>query len=749
MKRHWWLSLLLAAAAALGSGLSFQERAAVQESLSRVHPRMRASWLKEHGLDDSYYTTFRRPDSQGLREVGRWPWGPSWELAGRDTFLYLSSGSGVRILSIADSVQPRTLGQINARGLVSQVVVQDSLLFVACGSWGAQIYSVTDPASPRELGSMDAVIGDLCVKDTLCYAVGGDSFRIYNVASPTQPARIGAVRDSGDLVVVANGHAFSAGRWVMNVYNVTNPARPVWANSRGGPAYAMFVRRNLLFCSSVQPDNMTVLNISNPLSITQVSKVDGYGGDGLFVDDSYAYLSCDYEHSGLFVIDVSDSSRPVLRDSINPMGVTEWDPYVPHSPGYGYLADDYGGLVVLDLHDVNNISESWSGYSAGQSVDVAVDNGRAYVANGWVGTQIVDVTDPSRPFSLGVYDTSDSRGTNAVAARDSFAFVGMSGAYGRRSLRVLDVSTPSDPTLVAEDSCHGWPQDFVLRDSLLYMVEAYMFQVFNVARPREPRLVGGCVAGDLTRAGLVVRDTLAYFIGPFDGLEVFDVADPTAPHLVNTVAEIRAAGCDVIDSLLYVGDYDDSLHIWSFANPLAPYQLSSVFATRSGYGVAVLGRYAYVGCDSRVRVFDVLDPRNPVEVGSCATPYEIRRVEAGDGYVYVCCWEAGVSIFDTFQAGVGNRASPPFKSPALIVSSPVAGDAVSLEFRAKPGSAACVAITDAVGRVLLRDGPVVAPGDGICRHRMDVGSLPAGVYIINVRVGLETRLTRFVKLRRR
>jgi hypothetical protein len=203
---------LLLAAVAVGLASQFDRRQnemALRDSLSRVHPRMRANWLRERGLDNSYHTTFHRPESTGLREVGRWPWGPSWDIAGRDTFLYLGSGSGVRILSIADSVQPRMLGQIVARGLVSQVVVQDSLLFVACGNWGAQIYSVSDPANPRELGSMDAVIGDVCVQDTFCYAVGGGSFRIYGVADPTRPVQVGAIRDSGDLLGVCRRTGYS------------------------------------------------------------------------------------------------------------------------------------------------------------------------------------------------------------------------------------------------------------------------------------------------------------------------------------------------------------------------------------------------------------------------------------------------------------------------------------------------------------------------------------------------------------
>ena len=155
------LLTIVVVGSAVGRRPEFEEWQAAQESLSSVHPRMRAGWLAERGYDNSEYTTFRRPDSNGLRCIGRWPWGPSWELCGRDSLLFLGSGSGVRILSIADSTNPRMLGQINARGLINQLVVQDTLLYVACGSWGAQVYSVADPADPQELGSMDAVVYDL------------------------------------------------------------------------------------------------------------------------------------------------------------------------------------------------------------------------------------------------------------------------------------------------------------------------------------------------------------------------------------------------------------------------------------------------------------------------------------------------------------------------------------------------------------------------------------------------------------
>jgi hypothetical protein len=749
------LGLLVSAGVAFGSRLSFEEHAAVQESLSRVHPRTRASWLKERGVDDPYYTAVRMPDSgQGLREVGRWSYGPSYDVDGRvtpnETLVALARGSGVSLLRFSrlDSLTIELLSDINAEGLMCRVKVVDTLLYVGSRK-GLEVYNIADEQNPVRLSWVPIPLNDFALQDSLVYTISGDdSFRIYNVSSPASPVLRGACVDSGDLVSVAGNAAFVGGRWGLYIIDVANPTNPHRIGSWGSAIEQVEARGHLCYVTTFNPNvpgeiTFHVLDVAVPSLPYQIGSLDSAGGRDVCLIDTLAFGAGEEDFDQITVLSVADSTRPRLLGSAG-------------RPGWGYgvwasgpaqsafVGSHWTGLQIYDIRNSSLPVRDTFLLDADQALDVYIDGDRAYVADCMAGLKILDVSDPARPTTLGSYDTAGQMPSMASAvARDSFAFVDWFW------FRVVDVSDPAHPKAAGQLDPFAPPEDMVLRDSFVYCAEINRFQIVNVARPREPVLVGSCVAGDLTRAGLVVRDTLAYFIGPFEGLEVFSVENPTAPYLLNTVAEIRAAGCDVIDTLLYVGDYDDSLHIWSFADPLAPYQLSSVFAVRSGYGVAVLGRYAYVGCDSRVRVFDVLDARNPVEVGSCATPYEIRRVEAGNGYVYACCWEAGVSIFDTFQSGVESRASPSFKSSELVVGSPVAGDAVSLELRAKPGSAVRVTIIDAVGRVLLRNRPVVVPGSGIYRHQMNVGSLPAGVYIINVRVGLETRLTRFVKLRRR
>jgi hypothetical protein len=695
---------------------------------------MRAGWLRAHGLDDSYYTTFHSPESSGLKCIGRWPWGPSWELAGRDTFLYLGSGSGVRILSIADSVHPRMLGQINARGLVSQVVVQDSLLFVACGSWGAQVYSVADPANPRELGSMDAVIGDVCVEDTFCYTAG-DSFRIYNCANPTQPAQVAVVADSGDVIAEASGYVYvghgSSGSG-LNVYDARNPHSPTLINTLGGVQLALFVHGQRLFRTSVQPSYFQILNISVPTSIHEVGRIDGYGGVGLYADDDFAYLSCAYDHEGIFVIDITNPANPQLRDSINPEGVTEWDPYVPRTNSYGYLADDYGGLITLDLHDANSISQAWAGYQAHQAVDVVVDGHRAYVADFCAGLQILDVSDPSEPVSLGRFDTLGSKATRTATARDSFAFIGMDGITGRRFLRVLNVLDPANPTLVAQESCYNWPEDYVLRDSLLYMVEDYMFQVFNVARPREPALVGSCASNDGTYFGLSVQDTLAYIAGG-PSLQVVSISNPANPYIVVGNGGRASTGVAVRDTFAYIPYPYDTLFVYSVADPSNFRLLSAVPTSVWPWDVALGESKLYVGASDGwgVDVYDLVNPGQPVRRGRASAPDDVRRLCYSNGMLYVTLWEAGVAIYETTATGIHEQAATAGKSGAFRVWPNVTSDNVRFTAGAMVKSAD-IAVYDVSGKRLRDVSLRVDTKGGVTEGELGLAALPAGLYIVRV-----------------
>ena len=717
------LVVVALAAFAFGREPGLAEYRAVQESLSRVHPRMRASWLREHGLDDSPYTTFRKPDSgSGLRCIGRWPWGPSWELCGRDSLLFLGSGSGVRILSISDSIHPRMLGQIVARSLVTQLVIRDTLLFVACGNWGAQIYSVSDPANPQELGSMNAVTLDLCVEDTLCFTVGGDSLRIYKVTDPHLPLQLSAARDSSELVVVSGTHVYAAYDG-MNVYDISNPLSPSRVNTRGGQYLSLFIRDSLLFCSSVQPSYFAILDISDPLNIQQIGYISGYGGRALYVDDYFAYLSCTYEHEGIFVFDITSPANPQVRGSYDPEGSDNFDPYVPAPLSYGYLASEYGGLVAIDLHNPNTPAFASSDFQAHLAVDVHVDDSLAYVADYEAGLRILDISDPTRPTTIGIYDTTGMLDAQSAVARDSFAFTCYRGDQ-RRFLRILDVTDPSAPTFAAEESCFNMPQDLVLRDSLIYAAEANRFQIFNVARPREPVLVGSCVL-PYDSYDMDVRDTLA-FIGNVHSLQIVSEARPDSPRVVGTWP-YHTLGVAVADTIAYTGSTDYYFSSLNVADPAAPILLDTLWLGNSQTDVALCGARAYVACNDEVICVDIADPMNLRIVGRWKGPAWIRRLSYAAPYVYVACSDAGVCICETLPVGIAESRPAPQRPCLLRLHPNPAGSFITLEVGSDDMPLDWV-LRDVVGRVVRRG--LMRP-DG-SSFKIALGDLPGGVYLISV-----------------
>ena len=741
-------AILMAACcvSALGREPGFAEYRAMQESLSRVHPRMRAGWLCERGLDDSPYATFRKPDSgSGLRCIGRWPWGPSWELCGRDSLLFLGSGSGVRILSISDSAHPRQLGQIAARGLVSQLVVRDTLLFVACGNWGAHIYSVSDPANPQELGSVDAVALDVCVRDTLCFTVGGDSLRIYNVANPHLPVQLSAARDSGELVVVSGTHVYAA--WDgMNVYDVSNPLSPSRVNTRGGQYLTLFLRDTLLFCSSIQPSYFAILNISDPLNIQQIGYISGHGGIGLYADDYFAYLSCSYDFEGIFVIDITNPSNPQLRGGYNPEGSSNYDPYVPSPLSFGYVASEFGGLVVLDLHNPNTPAFASSDFQAHEAVNVSVNGSLAYVSEFEAGLRVLDVSDPTQPTTLGIYDTIAVLDVKSAVARDSFAFITYWGDR-RRFLRVLDVSNPAAPVFAAEESCRNPPEDIVLRDSFLYCAEVNQFQIFNVARPRQPVLVGSCVIGDMNSCGLALSDSFACVAGTLAGLQVINVARPSSPFLVSSNPDSRASawGVAVRDTLVFVPSFYETLWVFSSANPESLRLLGgcSMGSGFHGYDVALSDdSLAFVATSQGIVLMDVSDPAAPRRLGACTTPYDARRVYYERPYVYAACYNAGVCVLETTAVAVAEERPDGETRAAVGMRGSVVRDELVIELPAPDGGDVMLSAYDIGGRCVETS---VLRGQGQ-EVRYSFVRLPAGVYVVRVRCSGQTQSFKVVKL---
>jgi len=140
MTRAMWVLLCLGLVAATGLASDFgldTRGCASRESLEHVSRKQWASWLEHHGYDASRYTTYQRPETTGLRLVGKYGRGPSVEVMAQDTLMALTLGSECALLSIANPDQPRVLNEIQLDYLPHQSLLSGSLLLT--GGNGIQI----------------------------------------------------------------------------------------------------------------------------------------------------------------------------------------------------------------------------------------------------------------------------------------------------------------------------------------------------------------------------------------------------------------------------------------------------------------------------------------------------------------------------------------------------------------------------------------------------------------------------------
>jgi hypothetical protein len=139
-------------------------------------------------------------------------------------------------------------------------------------------------------------------------------------------------------------------------------------------------------------------------------------------------------------------------------------------------------------------------------------------------------------------------------------------------------------------------------------------------------------------------------------LQIGDFTDPTAPEILGGV--LLPAGFEAIalqGRYAYVAGADAALRIIDVINLAQPVEVGSLGpASDYPHDVAVSGSYAYVTCSQDgLRVIDISVPTAPVQVGSWMPPVVACGIQVRGHYAYVACGSEGLRILD-----VSNPSAP-------------------------------------------------------------------------------------------
>ncbi len=236
------------------------------------------------------------------------------------------------------------------------------------------------------------------------------------------------------------------------------------------------------------------------------------------------------------------------------------------------------GIALLDVADPANVTVLGSYEPAGGPTYRAAMNGDLLVGGRrGGGAFMVDATDPGAMVEL--WDNADVD-TEDILYGDLLYLASAAG------ISVVDVATPDDPDVLVEDlqqdanEMNIGGSTITMLDGVVYMA-GFSFTSIDVSTPATPTTLAD--VEDAGRPDNLVSGNGYVYVGGNDGVEIFDVADPAAPMRVGAYAGERA-------SLLALDADNDRLFVFG----------SSTASTQ----VPLL------------RIVDVADKANPVEVGS-------------------------------------------------------------------------------------------------------------------------------------
>ncbi|HNT56575.1 MAG TPA: hypothetical protein PKL99_01740 [Syntrophales bacterium] len=311
------------------------------------------------------------------------------------------------------------------------------------------------------------------------------------------------------------------------------------------------------------------------------------------------------------------------------------------------------GLTVVPAADGAPVVLSETGFfnTPGTSEAVAVSGNYAYVADGYLGLRIIDVSDPAAPSETGFYNTPGY--SYDVAVSGNYAYV----ADGSKGLRIIDVTNRASPT---ERGYYVTPGSTSARGVVLSGSRAYVafsnggLQIINVGSPGSPYLEGSLETTELNSAYDVALSSLYAFVAnQSKGLNMINISNPSSPIQIgnfNTSGQVNAVA--LYNKFACVADHSKGLRVIDVSNPSVPVETGfyDPAISKYYYDVAVLGYYAFIASDGSgsngLRVIDLSDPASPEEAAYCDTTGDPRGVALHGKYAYLAASSSGLRIID-------------------------------------------------------------------------------------------------------
>jgi len=419
--------------------------------------------------------------------------------------------------------------------------------------------------------------------------------------------------------------------WIMLASSQVAGERDVrFVAQIGGACTAVEVAGNYAYVG--QGPNLTIVDISNPADPIARARVllPVHAIDEISVTRQLVYVAT--RSIGLVIVDVSSPSLPRVVAQYSERGADDI-----HLSGSRAYLNGRSDFLILDISNIS--SPSLLGriqYAWAESTFVLLN--LAYLQGVDNTLEIVNVSDPSSPTQVGLYDLPGEG--RDIFCQGNFAYMGSTVG-----MHILDVSDPSSPTLSGFYACPGvygisvsQPLAYVASGGSSPGVPRGMLSVVDVSNPSSPTLVGSFRSDTFLMRDVFTSGGLAYLAAGSEGLLIVDVTAPTSPTLLGQFLTVGGAyDVAVRGGIAYLADWTAGLSIFDVSYPYRPKLLGRRRLPVESCQVCISGDLAFVaqGGSGKMSILDVSDPRSPSVLGVYETTGTLRSVAVSNGRAYL------------------------------------------------------------------------------------------------------------------
>lgn len=353
-------------------------------------------------------------------------------------------------------------------------------------------------------------------------------------------------------------------------------------------------------------------------------------------------------YNDLHVVDLSAPTAPTVLGTFEGLVASGELDVV----GNEVYVTTYEKLVVVDVSaPATPIKVGELEWTDGSGGDLEAASGFAFVAAGDSGLRVIDVSDPTTPTMVAAVDLGDDTSAYFLDLVNGLVYLSGSGSFPDRKLFVVDVTDPQHPALIANPTISGGGRDIVVRDGLAHIAGYPGLNVYDVNVPQTPVWLGSVTITSDYSERLAAIDDHILMTTYLYGLTVIDTTNPASPAPVSTVdAPGRSSDAAYSNGVLYIAAEDRGLRMVGVSDPthpsnlgyfdLLPYQSQAFGVAAQGDVVYVIG-YAMSG----LLAVDVSDPIAPVILGNASGVAGEWVTVAGD-HAYIVAPGFGVYVVD-------------------------------------------------------------------------------------------------------